>query len=165
MSKITEFKSTKFDLEFKPFTDVNIIAGSNGDGHYHLYAEIIDHARSRSELYYQLPHGHVSDDLLHKTNKETTTFIKDKYGLEKHDIGFTELNSIFYPLLYDGKQDIVFLSYPETLLGIRIQFKLIEDVLKVVPDAQLFIVTHSPAIFGEGWASKIVNNDVLKLRK
>ena len=58
--------------------------------------------------------------------------------------------------LLEGKESYVLLDEPENSLDISWQYKLIDTLTKLNPNAQLFITTHSPSIFGAGWGDKII---------
>lgn len=58
--------------------------------------------------------------------------------------------------LLDGKESYVLLDEPENSLDISWQYKLIDTLTKLNPNAQFFITTHSPSIFGAGWGDKII---------
>ena len=58
--------------------------------------------------------------------------------------------------LLEGKESYVFLDEPENSLDISWQYKLIDTLTKLNPNAQFFITTHSPSIFGAGWGDKII---------
>ena len=58
--------------------------------------------------------------------------------------------------LLDGKDAFVLLDEPENSLDISWQFELINILVKLNPNAQYFITTHSPSIFGDGWGDKII---------
>lgn len=58
--------------------------------------------------------------------------------------------------LLDGKSGYVLIDEPENSLDISWQFELINILVKLNPNAQYFITTHSPSIFGQGWGDKIV---------
>lgn len=58
--------------------------------------------------------------------------------------------------LSDGKSAYVLIDEPENSLDISWQFKLINILVKLNPNAQYFITTHSPSIFGKGWGDKII---------
>lgn len=58
--------------------------------------------------------------------------------------------------LLEGKESYVFLDEPENSLDISWQYKLIDTLTKLNPNAQFFIATHSPSIFGAGWGDKII---------
>lgn len=58
--------------------------------------------------------------------------------------------------LLDGKRGYVLIDEPENSLDISWQFELINILVKLNPNAQYFITTHSPSIFGKGWGDKII---------
>ena len=58
--------------------------------------------------------------------------------------------------LLEGKAAYVLLDEPENSLDISLQFELINNLVKLNPNAQYFITTHSPSIFGDGWGDKII---------
>ncbi len=58
--------------------------------------------------------------------------------------------------LLDGKNGYVLIDEPENSLDISWQFELINILVKLNPNAQYFITTHSPSIFGQGWGDKII---------
>lgn len=58
--------------------------------------------------------------------------------------------------LLEGKESYVLLDEPENFLDISWQYKLIDTLTKLNPNAQFFITTHSPSIFGAGWGDKII---------
>ena len=58
--------------------------------------------------------------------------------------------------LLDRKSGYVLIDEPENSLDISWQFELIDILVKLNPNAQYFITTHSPSIFGKGWGDKII---------
>jgi ABC-type cobalamin/Fe3+-siderophores transport system ATPase subunit len=54
-----------------------------------------------------------------------------------------------------GKEAVVLIDEPENSLDIDWQFDLINIITRLNPNAQYFITTHSPALFGEGWGDKV----------
>ncbi|MBD5184588.1 MAG: AAA family ATPase [Bacteroidales bacterium] len=58
--------------------------------------------------------------------------------------------------LLDEKDSVVLIDEPENSLDISWQYKLIDLLIKLNPNAQFFITTHSPSIFGDGWGDKII---------
>lgn len=58
--------------------------------------------------------------------------------------------------LMDSENSCVLLDEPENSLDIIWQFELINILVKLNPNAQYFITTHSPSIFGDGWGDKII---------
>lgn len=58
--------------------------------------------------------------------------------------------------LSDEKESIILIDEPENSLDISWQYKLINLLVELNPNAQFFITTHSPSIFGDGWGDKII---------
>ena len=58
--------------------------------------------------------------------------------------------------LMDGQEAFVLLDELENSLDISWQHDLINTLVKLNPNAQYFITTHSPSIFGDGWGDKII---------
>ena len=50
---------------------------------------------------------------------------------------------------------------PEISLHIDMQYTLIDNLLKLNPNVQLIVSTHSPSIFGLGWGDKVVYSEDL----
>lgn len=57
--------------------------------------------------------------------------------------------------LLEKREAIVLIDEPENSLDIDWQFELINLLVRLNPNAQYFITTHSPAIFGDGWGDKV----------
>ena len=57
--------------------------------------------------------------------------------------------------LLNENEAIVLIDEPENSLDIDWQFELINILVDLNPNAQYFITTHSPALFGEGWGDKV----------
>lgn len=57
--------------------------------------------------------------------------------------------------LLEGHEAIVLIDEPENSLDIDWQFELINLLVHLNPNAQYFITTHSPALFGDGWGDKV----------
>ena len=58
--------------------------------------------------------------------------------------------------LLNEREAIVLIDEPENSLDIDWQFELINLLMLLNPNAQYFITTHSPALFGEGWGDKVL---------
>ena len=58
--------------------------------------------------------------------------------------------------LLDGRETIVLIDEPENSLDISWQYKLIDILVGLNPNAQFFITSHSPSIFGNGWGDKVI---------
>lgn len=59
-------------------------------------------------------------------------------------------------LLEREREFIVFLDEPEISLHIEWQYRLIDMLTRLNPNAQFFLTTHSPSIFADGWGEKII---------
>ena len=57
--------------------------------------------------------------------------------------------------LLNGRGAVVLIDEPENSLDIDWQFDLVNLLVRLNPDAQFFITTHSPALFGDGWGDKV----------
>lgn len=57
--------------------------------------------------------------------------------------------------LLNGREAVVLIDEPESSLDIDWQFDLVNLLVRLNPNAQYFITTHSPAIFGDGWGDKV----------
>ena len=57
--------------------------------------------------------------------------------------------------LLNGREAVVLIDEPENSLDIDWQFELVNLLVRLNPNAQFFITTHSPALFGEGWGDKV----------
>ena len=58
--------------------------------------------------------------------------------------------------LLEGKESYVLLDEPENSLDISWQYKLIDTLTKLNPNAQFFITTHYQSIFGAGSGDKTI---------
>lgn len=57
--------------------------------------------------------------------------------------------------LLNKRESVVLIDEPENSLDTEWQFRLVDTLVQINPNAQLFITTHSPAIFGKGWGDKV----------
>lgn len=57
--------------------------------------------------------------------------------------------------LLNGCEAVVMIDEPENSLDIDWQFDLVNLLVRLNPNAQYFITTHSPALFGDGWGDKV----------
>lgn len=60
-----------------------------------------------------------------------------------------------------GREAIVLIDEPENSMHISWQSEFIKILMKLNPNAQYFITTHSPSIYGDGWGYKITYIDQL----
>ena len=74
--------------------------------------------------------------------------------------GEKQLLIILLTVLLENNQDcVVFLDEPEISLHIDWQYKLIEMLTFLNPNAQFILTTHSPGIFADGWGDNIIYMD------
>lgn len=77
--------------------------------------------------------------------------------LEKLSSGEKQLLLILLNVfLLEGKTAVVFMDEPEIALHVSWQYKLLDTLTNLNPEAQFIVTTHSPSIFGNGWGSNVV---------
>lgn len=59
-------------------------------------------------------------------------------------------------LLENGKEYIILLDEPEISLHIQWQYRLIDMIRELNPNAQIILTTHSPSVFSDGWGDKAI---------
>lgn len=104
------------------------------------------------------------DDLFKETGK--------KIVRTENEIKFSQLGEFLEPyqlssgekqmlailltvLVEDNKPYVLFMDEPEVSLHFEWQKRLIELVMKLNPNVQLIMTTHSPAVVMNGWADKV----------
>lgn len=104
------------------------------------------------------------------SDKSRLTFKFD----DKHEItsealsaGEKQLLIILLTVLLEKENNcIVFLDEPEISLHIDWQYKLIDWLTQLNPNAQFILTTHSPGMFADGWGENIVYmDDVVRMIK
>jgi predicted ATPase len=81
----------------------------------------------------------------------------EKLTLEHLSAGEKQILIILtHALIQDREPFVLLMDEPEISLDIDWQYKLIHTIRKFNPSCQLFIATHSPSIFGDGWNDKLV---------
>lgn len=63
---------------------------------------------------------------------------------------------LFTVFLMKQRSSVLLLDEPEISLHMAWQDKLIENLLTINPNCQIFLTTHSPNIFADGWGDKLV---------
>ena len=82
---------------------------------------------------------------------------KSIIGLEKLSSGEKQLLLILLNVfLLERKPAVVFMDEPEIALHVSWQYKLLDTLTNLNPEAQFIVTTHSPSIFGNGWGSNVV---------
>lgn len=72
---------------------------------------------------------------------------------------------LFKILFMQQKAQVILLDEPEVSMHIEWQYRLIDEIKAINPNAQLIISSHSPSIFGNGWGDKLVYLDDLIIKK
>lgn len=148
-----------------------------------LYSYIYYNKDSQSLMYYRMSLIDASakqeSNIRKRTNefcevvntlfKETEKFIEikgDKFIINSRGslLAIEDLSSgekqilllLLRIFLLDEKESVVLIDEPENSLDISWQYKLIDLFVKLNPNAQFFITTHSPSIFGDGWGDNII---------
>ncbi len=65
-------------------------------------------------------------------------------------------------LLQKGEEYILMMDEPEISMHYEWQSKLIENILKLNPNCQIILSTHSPALIMDGWEQSVTNIDKIK---
>ena len=65
-------------------------------------------------------------------------------------------------LLQKGEEYILMMDEPEISMHYEWQSKLIENILKLNPNCQIILSTHSPALIMDGWDQSVTNIDKIK---
>lgn len=70
---------------------------------------------------------------------------------------------IFLKVLVQNKKDyILLMDEPEISLHVDWQQKLIDNILKLNPNCQIIVSTHSPSMLFEGWDDKVINIEKIR---
>lgn len=98
-------------------------------------------------------------------SESSLVFVKDgdrRIHLKNLSAGEKQLLIILLTALMEKRQEyIMILDEPEISMHIDMQYALIDNLLKLNPNVQLIISTHSPSIFGSGWGDKVVYSEDL----
>lgn len=77
-------------------------------------------------------------------------------SLQRLSLGEKQMLTFLYKVFLTRKKPYaLFLDEPEYSLHIEWQEKLIDIIRQINPNCQLFITTHSPNIFSNGWQDKL----------
>lgn len=87
-------------------------------------------------------------------------------AIQLHDLSSGEKQLLLILLrvfLLEEKPAVVFLDEPEISLHIGWQQHLLDVLTTLNPNAQFFVTTHSPSMFGRGWGDKVIYmEDIVK---
>ena len=83
--------------------------------------------------------------------------VKNKtVGLKSLSLGEKQMLAFLYKVFLTRKKEyILFMDEPEYSLHIEWQEQLIDIIRELNPNCQLFLTTHSPNIFSNGWQDKL----------
>lgn len=99
-------------------------------------------------------------EIIYKDNKFTIKIFNDEYiDIQDLSSGERQLIYIFLKLVNSSRKTIFLMDEPEISLHLEWQEKLISEIMKLSPDCQLIIVTHSPAIVMNGWMDSYIDID------
>lgn len=117
---------------------------------------------------------HIINEMFKETGKvlleseSNLVFMKDgdrRIQLNNLSAGEKQLLIILLTTLLQKRQEYVMvLDEPEISMHIDMQYTLIDNLLKLNPNVQLIVSTHSPSIFGSGWGDKVVYSEDLVQR-
>ena len=101
------------------------------------------------------------------SNQSKLSFaLKDgtEINIQKLSAGEKQMLIILLTVLLERNEEyIVLLDEPEISLHIEWQYKLIDMLLQLNPNAQFILSTHFPSIFANGWGDKIIYmEDIVK---
>ena len=99
-----------------------------------------------------------NSQMMFETSKSNICELKDLSSGEKQ-----LLLILLRVFLLEKKQAVIFMDEPEVSLHIGWQQQLLDVLVKLNPNAQFFVTTHSPSMFGRGWGDKVVYmEDIVK---
>ena len=127
---------------------------------------MLDHPEKASEISRRINDFlNLVNEFFIETGKELViresrlVFVQGKsiIELEKLSSGEKQLLLILLNVfLLEGKTAVVFMDEPEIALHVSWQYKLLDTLTNLNPEAQFIVTTHSPSIFGNGWGSNVV---------
>lgn len=68
-------------------------------------------------------------------------------------------------LLQDRKEYILLMDEPEISLHVDWQQNLIDNILRLNPNCQIIVSTHSPSMLFDGWDDKVINLEKIRTLK
>lgn len=115
----------------------------------------------------------IVDNLFSATDK---TILRSKEGVRLMQEGdiltFHQLSSgekqmlliLLTVLLQDSLPYVLFMDEPEVSLHMEWQKSLIDNILRLNPNIQIILTTHSPAIIMNGWVDKVTEVNDIEVR-
>ena len=114
----------------------------------------------------------IIDKLFADTNKKID--IQDSRLVFQQDEDLVEVNQLssgekqlllilLNVFLLKEEKAVILMDEPEISLHITWQYRLLDILTELNPQAQFIITTHSPSIFGDGWGDKVIYfNDITR---
>lgn len=115
----------------------------------------------------------IVDNLFSATDK---TILRSEEGIRLMQEGdiltFHQLSSgekqmlliLLTVLLQDSLPYVLFMDEPEVSLHMEWQKNLIDNILRLNPNIQIILTTHSPAIIMNGWVDKVTEVNDIEVR-
>lgn len=121
----------------------------------------LDKINERKNLFISLVNECFAETGKTLSNDSTKlVFLKDNtIGIFPKDLSSGEkqlLIILLTVLLERGEEYILMLDEPEISMHISWQYKLIDMILRLNPEVQIILTTHSPMIFADGWGDKAI---------
>lgn len=110
----------------------------------------------------------IINELFADTNKKITihdsrlVFQQEESLVEVNQLSSGEKQLLLMLLnvfLLKEEKAVILMDEPEISLHISWQYRLLDILTALNPQAQFIITTHSPSIFGDGWGNKVIYFD------
>lgn len=110
----------------------------------------------------------IINELFADTNKKITihdsrlVFQQEESLIEVNQLSSGEKQLLLMLLnvfLLKEEKAVILMDEPEISLHISWQYRLLDILTALNPQAQFIITTHSPSIFGDGWGDKVIYFD------
>jgi len=121
----------------------------------------LDQINERKNLFISLVNECFAETGKTLSNDSTKlVFLKDNtIGIYPKELSSGEkqlLIILLTVLLERGEEFILMLDEPAISMHISWQYKLIDMILRLNPEVQIILTTHSPMIFADGWGDKAI---------
>ena len=107
----------------------------------------------------------IVDNLFSATDK---VILRSERGIRLMQEGdiltFRQLLILLTVLLQDSLPYVLFMDEPEVSLHMEWQKSLIDNILRLNPNIQIILTTHSPAIIMNGWVDKVTEVNDIEVR-
>lgn len=174
--------SEDLNTPLKIFEDINIIVGFNGSGKTKLLNKILSSNKDTALMYNRLNGLPPSFIDFPEVLKELNNYFEvlNKLLVIKNNELLCEIQGKEYPYtvlsenerylidllfwIYTSSQDYVTLLIDNIETGLHLQFQeeLLRSLLKLAPETQFFVTTHSPGIVMDGYLDSFLNIENFK---